>query len=152
MDRFDSLGSVHVSSSPQFDSLGWPSGPDLGFCQPTSPFGEPDKFTCKPSTYKPGYTSRLPPGTYYWWLSFWRSNPAEGSGSLGSASFGPVPVHRSCAHGAGYWFRGPCFTGRWWHRSVDGKLSVRVPSGSSMRIYASDSSEKLSDGSPLGLE
>jgi hypothetical protein len=150
LDRFDSLASVRVSSSPQFTSSGAPIGADVGFCQPATPFGEQDKYTCKPAGYAPGFTTRLPPGTYYWWLTFWRDNPSEGPSSAGTRISGPfaftVPPPPPAAD------VGLVAPANGATRSVPLQLTVRAPAGASVRIHASTSPERASDGRPVGAD
>ena len=87
LDEYDSLASVHVSTSTEMTSTGSPVVA-VGSCAPATPFGEPNKYTCAPSTYASTGSSKLAPGTYYWWVSFQRSDPAEGaSGARVSGPF-----------------------------------------------------------------
>lgn len=150
LDRFDSIASVHVSSSPQYTSFGSPIGADLGFCSPTTPFNEPEKYTCKPAGYSPGYTSKLPPGTYYWWLTFWRSNPAEGASGIrvsGPFQFTVAAPTAPVAGTAGLVSPRDGATTR-----LPIKLAVKAPAGSVLHIHAGGSDERLDDGSPLGID
>ena len=151
LDRFDSIATVHVSSSPTFSSSGYPTVSG-GSCIPSTPFGEPDKYTCKPSFYAPAYESKLAPGTYYWWLSFWRNNPAEGPGSAGMRVSGPfrivVPAPTAPAQGTAG-LVSPADGAR---VTSPTRLSVRAPAGSKLRIHASTSDEQMDDGSPVGLD
>ena len=78
LDQYDSLASVHVSTSTEMTSTGSPVV-DVGSCSPTTPLPEPNAYTCAPSTYSSTSSSKLAPGTYYWWVSFLRNDPAEGS-------------------------------------------------------------------------
>lgn len=59
----ESLPYVEVSRNP--DGSGY-----AGACVPTTPFGEPYKFTC-------ALYGELAPGTYYWTFSFWRDDRCQ---------------------------------------------------------------------------
>jgi hypothetical protein len=89
LDDNDSLPIVFVASTPDRDSLGFPVN-EVGSCTPTAPWQEPNKYTCQPAFYTPSYTSALPPGTYHWWLSFWRRDPAH---TVEDATLLPASAH-----------------------------------------------------------
>lgn len=60
---------VEVSNQPRINSLGFTSGWQ-GSCTPSTPFGEPGKFTCQ-------LLWDLPPGTYYWVYTYTRDDDCQ---------------------------------------------------------------------------
>lgn len=79
LDGGDSMAAVHVAASPAMSSSGEPVD-GLGSCRPTTPFGEPNKFTCQVDSYAAGPAGGLKPGVYYWWMSSWRVDPDNPAG------------------------------------------------------------------------
>jgi hypothetical protein len=147
LDSSDSLAEVYVSASTAMSSSGFPAS-EIGSCSPTTPFGEPNKFTCQPSGYSNNsYSASLPPGTYYWWLSYWTTDPDHPFGaSMISGPFAftvaapqaPTDVYQvSPADGA--------------RTTATPTLSYHVPAGVTADVYVSDSADQLSDGSPASL-
>jgi hypothetical protein len=130
LDQYDSLASVHVSTSTEMTSTGWPVA-DVGSCSPTTPFGEANKYTCAPAIYGTTNSPKLAPGTYYWWVSFRRSDPAEGSS--GTRVSGPFQFTVAASTAGSAVLVSPA------DRSTPAlpiQLSVRVPAGSTVRIHA----------------
>lgn len=143
LDQYDSLASVHVSTSTEMTSTG-----DVGSCSPTISFGEPNKYTCKPSTYRPANSSKLAAGIYYWWVSSWRNDPAESSS--GTRVSGPfqftVAAPTAPADGSAA-LVSPSDRST---KPLPIQLSVRAPAGSTLRVHASRDGEMTADGTPSG--
>jgi hypothetical protein len=147
IDDGDTIPQVEVSTAPDHNDFGFTGG-YTGSCTPTTPFGEPHKFTCQ----LPPFEVPLAPGTYYWAYTFDKN--------VCQTSFG----YTSCYPQAQ--FSGPFkFTvaqpvppaGAGLISPADGALvgtaptlTVHAPAGSSLQFYASDSSVRLSDGTPAG--
>lgn len=115
----------------------------LGGCSPSTPFTEPSKYTCQPSYYAPSYTSSLPPGTYYWWMTYYKrdfsfqiSGPYAFTVAAPTAPAGAALV--SPADGAA--------------TLLPVTLTFHAPAGSHITFYVASSPTRASDGSPIGLD
>ena len=146
LDSSDSLPSVYVSTSTAMTSTGSPVD-QIGVCDPTTPTGDPDEFTCQPSGYSNnGGASSLPPGTYYWSLSYWSTDADHPLGAemvsgpfmfIVAAPTAPAGVYAvSPADGA--------------TTPATPTLSYHLPAGVSVRVFLSDSADRLDDGTPAG--
>ncbi len=145
LDSQDSNPEVYVSTSPSMDSVGTPAD-EAGLCSPTTPFGEANKYTCQPSDYFTTSTSSLSPGTYYWWMSFWRTDPDHPYGAeeisgpfqfTVAAPVAPADTYlESPADGATV--------------STSPQVTVHAPAGAQLQFYLSDSDVRLDDDSPAG--
>jgi hypothetical protein len=147
LDSTDSLASVYVATSTAMTSTGAPVD-EVGLCQPTTPSSLAGEFTCQPSGYSNnGGASSLPPGTYYWWLSYWTTDADHPAGAnvvsgpfvfTVAAPTEPVDVYAvSPADGA--------------TTSAAPTLSYHLPAGVTGRVLLSDSPARLTDGTPAGL-
>lgn len=120
----------------------------LGECLPSTPTGAQFTFSCQPSYYtnSPNFGGGLPPGTYYWWLTFYHADPGSFFSTLhisGPLVFTvPAPVPPSNAG----------LVSPYDGATVDSfpTLTANVPAGAVMHFYASLSDIRLSDGSPAG--
>jgi hypothetical protein len=120
----------------------------LGSCLPAIPTGEQYTFTCQPSAYfTSGFGASLPPGTYYWWLTFVHQDTdslvptLHISGPLVFTVPAPTPPANA----------GLVSPGDGAIVSTSVTLSVRAPAGATLRTYASLGPERFPDGSPAGL-
>jgi len=152
VDPNDSIPQVEVSTSSDHSDYGFTGG-YVGSCVPTTPFGEPHKFSCQ----LPSYEAPLAPGTYYWAYTY------ETTVNVCS-TFLDV---QTCFPEIQTQFSGPFrFTiaqpvapaGAGLISPADGAkvgtmptLTIHAPAGAGIQFYASDSSDRLSDGSPAGL-
>lgn len=142
-----SLALVHVGTSASVDSSGF-SADEIGSCLPTTPFGsEPHKFTCQPPGYSPSYGSSLAPGTYYWWMTYFATDPGSYFDSLHVSGPFQFTVANSIPPGN---------TGLL--TPADGtslvtpvRFQITAPAQATMHIYVGLDSERADDGSPLGL-
>ena len=140
VDDGETIPLVEVARSP--DMTG-----SVGSCQPYTPFGEPHKFTCR-------LLWTLEPGTYYWTFSFWKND------SCVTYSFGTYcypQLHRSAPipftiakpePPAGAGLVSPlngASTG------LPLGLVVSAPASADVAVYASESPDRNTDGSPSGL-
>lgn len=137
---------VYIAASTQMGSYFIPTNL-LGSCVPSTPTGVQFTFSCQPlAYYTAGFGSSLPPGTYYWWLTFWQTDPGSFvstlhiSGPLVFTVPAPTPppgaALLSPADGATV--------------GTEPTLSIHLPAGAAMVFYASTSSQRLADGSPAG--
>ena len=133
--------TVHVASDNQYGSSYLPVHP-LGSCYSFTPTGNQNEYSCQPFSY-----SSLPPGTYYWWLTF--SHADQGSYSSTLRLSGPMQFSVAAP-------RPPVGAGP--VTPVDGTvvsltpiLTAHAPASSEMHFYVSDSSSYLNDGSPSGV-
>jgi len=76
LDSTDTSPTVYVAKSAAMSSSGFPAD-EVGSCYPTTPWTEPGKLTCKPTNYLSNLSNRLDPGTYYWWLTFYKTDPGN---------------------------------------------------------------------------
>jgi Trypsin-like peptidase domain len=136
---------VEVSTSPDHNDYGFTSL--TGLCTPTTPFTEANKFSCQ-------LLVPLSPGTYYWAYTYYSPSC--------TTLFGVTSCYQTQPN-----FSGPFkFTvgeptppaNASLVTPYDGAtvgtmptLTVHAPAGASMAIYASSTSERLTDGSPAGL-
>jgi hypothetical protein len=67
LDAEESQPYVQVSSSPELDPSGWFTTFGAS-CTPTTPFPEPNKYSCQ----LPSYYSFTPGRTYYWVFTYWK--------------------------------------------------------------------------------
>ena len=143
LDAQDSLATVYVASTAAMSSSGLPAQ-KLGSCTPTTPFGEVDKYTCQPSSYSPSLTSSLPPGTYYWWMTFYRTDPGNSVSTIhisGPLSF-TVPAAVAPTN---TYLVSPLNGGS---VSATPRLTINAPASASLHFYVSAFSDRSSDGSP----
>lgn len=148
IDSGDSLPQVEVSTSPDHNDFGFTGG-YVGSCVPTTPFGEPYKFTCQ----LPSFETPLAPGTYYWAYTYEHNVcttlydfPYCGLQSQFSGPFKFTVAEPVAPPGAGL------------VSPEDGAvvgsnptLVVSAPAGADMEFYVSDSATRLDDGTPAGL-
>lgn len=76
----DSGATVYVSTSTAMGLYDIPTQ-DLGSCDPAG-FAftiTAGTYTCQPTLYtnSPNFSSTLPPGTYYWWLTFFETGKSQ---------------------------------------------------------------------------
>ena len=146
LDSTDTQAEVYVSTTTGMSSSGSPTD-GIGSCRPTTPAAQASTFTCQPPGYSNnGSSASLPPGTYYWWLSYWTTDPDHPSGAYvvsGPFAFtvvapsAPTDVYAvSPADGAA--------------TSATPVLSYHLPAGVGVHVYLSDSSRRLGDGTPAG--
>jgi hypothetical protein len=138
LDPSDSQAEVYVSTSTAMTSAGSPVD-QVGACQPTTPAGAAGTFTCQPSGYaNNGDGPSLPAGSYDWWLTYWS---ASTGGYVVSGPFAftvaPDAYAVSPADGA--------------TTSSTPVLTSHLPAGVTFDVYVSDSSQRTSDGRPLGV-
>lgn len=146
LDSTDTLPLVYVSDSPQMTSYGSPAGNELGLCTPSTPFGEPNKFTCQPPGYAPSYGSTLAPGTYYWWMTYWASDGSLFGSQRISGPFKFTVVQPTAP--ANTYLLAPADGA-----SLRGPITFRInaPGGATMHIYVGYDAIRADDGSPEGL-
>ncbi len=144
LDPTDSAAQVYVSTSTALQSDGTPAD-EVGSCTPTTPFGEPGKYTCRPGSYgNNNDADALPAGNYYWFLSYQATDADHPFGTtVVSGPFGftvtaptqPTGVFQvSPADGAA--------------TSATPTLSYHVPANVPVDVYVSESPDHLDDGSP----
>jgi hypothetical protein len=76
------LARVWVSADTQMDGTYMPTH-TLGSCIPSIPTVTQYTFSCQPSDYSTaGGGASLPPGTYYWWLTFYHADPDSSASTL----------------------------------------------------------------------
>jgi hypothetical protein len=144
LDSQDSLATVYVAASPDMTSYGSPTQ-ELGRCTPATPYSEANKYTCQPSYYSPSYTSSLAPGTYYWWLTFYRIEPGNlfstmhVSGPLTFTVAAPTPPADTYLVSPG---DGAAV-------SPTPRLSINAPPSATLNFYVSSTSTRANDGSPV---
>src|SRR5262249_50758823 len=119
----------------------------VGSCSPVTPAGDANTFSCKPSFYTSG-SSTLKPGVYVWWLTFYRADPGSFQQTLHIS--GPlqmtVPAPPAPAASLLPPAAGPVV------QPQPPVLVAHVPAGAAFAFHASDSPDRLDDGSPLGLD
>jgi hypothetical protein len=140
------LATIYVAADTQMSGSFFPTHL-LGSCDPSTPTGAQFTFSCAPSYYSiASFGSSLPPGTYYWWLTFYHTDPGSFFSTLhisGPASFTiPTPVAPSNAglvtpYDAAVVSSSPT-------------LTIQEPAGAVAHIYLSLSATTLGDGSPAG--
>lgn len=147
LDGADSAAEIYVAATPQMDAFGFPAQ-RLGSCFPTRPFAEQNKYSCQPSSYSPTYDDTLSPGTYYWWLAFYRTDPGNNYPTRHLSGPFPFTVSPPTAPVNAR----PV-------RPADGAVvtstptfTVHAPAGATVATYVSDSPQRQSDGSPSGTE
>ena len=145
LDAQDSLPTVYVATSPSMDSLGAPAN-EAGSCTPSTPSGEANQYTCQPSSYSTTGSSSLAPGTYYWWLTFWRTDADHPAGAQVISGPFQFTVAQPVAPADTY-LVGPADGAT---VSTSPQLTVHVQAGAQARTYVSDSATRLSDNSPAG--
>ena len=69
LDAGESQPYVQVSTSPEVDAYGWFTTFGAS-CTPTTPFPEPNKYSCT----VPSYFTFVPGRTYYWLFTYWKSD------------------------------------------------------------------------------
>jgi hypothetical protein len=145
LDPQDSAAQVYVAPTPDMSPSFVPVHA-LGNCTPNVPASVAGQFTCQPTAYGPSSAASLAPGTYYWWLTFWRTDtdhPAGAQELSGPFTFTvapPVPP-------ADTYLVSP----------ADGatsppapKLTIHAPAGAALTTFVSTSSAMRSDDSPVG--
>jgi hypothetical protein len=148
VDDGDTTTQVEVSTSPDHNAYGFTGG-YVGSCSPTTPFGEPHKFSCQ----LPSFETPLAPGTYYWAYTYWRQSCTS---VLGYQSCYPQaqfsgPFRFTVAQPVAPVGAGPLSPYAGATVGTMPTLTVHAPAGAGIQVYASDSSSQLSDGRPAGL-
>jgi hypothetical protein len=139
LDSGDSTALVHVGTTAEINSSGWPVH-DAGFCSPTTPWVEANKYTCQDSAM------RLAPGTYYWWLSFWKTDP----GNTYSTQHISGPFAFTVAPPTSPPNAGPVTPTAGETVGPTPTLVAHAPANAEIETYVSDSSQLSSDGTPAG--
>jgi hypothetical protein len=147
IDDGETLPQVEVSTSADHSDYGFTGG-YVGACTPSTPFGEAHKFTCQ----LPSFETPLAPGTYYWAYTYDKNvcttiygytscyPQAQFSGPFKFTIAPPVaPAGAGLVSPSDGAVVGPTPT-----------LTIHAPAGASMEIYAADSADRLSDGTPAG--
>jgi hypothetical protein len=146
LDSADSLAEVQVASTSEMTSFSSPVHP-LGYCSPTTSFGEPNKYTCQPSYYSTAsFTDSLPPGTYYWSMSFYRQDPGQPYATPHIS--GPFPftvAEPTPPVGAGLVTPADTAT-----VGLPLTLTVHAPGSATVHFYVSDDPTMNDDGTPVG--
>jgi hypothetical protein len=139
--------TVYVAADTQMGAYDIPTN-EVATCHPGTPTSESNHYTCQPGYYtNANFGSSLPPGTYYWWLTFWHTDSSTFQTSLqisGPLKFTvPAPVPP---------------TGVSLDAPADGEtvyppvtLTVDAPAQAAVQVYVSDQADHQPDGSPLGL-
>jgi hypothetical protein len=142
LDPSDSQAEIYVATSTAMTSTGSPVD-QVGSCQPTTPAGTAGTFTCQPSGYADnGNAPSLPAGGYYWWLTDWSASAGtyvtSGPFAFTVSPTAPMDVYAvSPADGA--------------TTSTTPVLTYHLPAGVNLDVYVSDSSQRTSDGRPVGV-
>lgn len=148
VDSGDTVPQVEVSTSPDHNDFGFTGG-YVGSCTPSTPFGEPYKYTCQ----LPSYEIPLAPGTYYWAYTF--------DANVCTTLYGYTSCYPQPQFSGPFKFTiaqpvAPANAGL--ISPSDGAvvgtmptLTIHAPASASMAIYAASSSARLSDGTPAGL-
>src|SRR5581483_2100179 len=145
LDGADSTAEVHVSTTATLDGSG-SSADEIGSCSPTTAATEPDTYTCQPSLYSGCGSAALTPGTYFWWLTFFRTDPGNTVPTLHvSGPFQFTAVAPTAPAGVSLVSPADGAT-----VSATPRLAASLPAGVTVRFYVSDSSEQAADGSPAG--
>ena len=147
LDSLDSSATVYVSTTADTGTYGFPPG-EIGSCAPTTPFGEANKYTCAPSFYLSTSTSQLAPGTYYWSLIFYRTDPGQSFPTLHVSGPFQFTVAQP-TQPTGIYLTSPADGAT--VATLTPKVGFHAPAGTTVDTYVADSSERNSDGSPLGL-
>ena len=138
---------VYIASDSQMDSNYFPTH-ELASCSSFAPTDTPNAYTCQPSWYFSTSSSVLTPGTYYWWLTFWHTDPV--TFAVTEEISGPLQFTVAAPQApAGAALNSP----------VDGAvvsttptLSVHAPANSQLTLWVADSSDVGSDGSPANFD
>jgi len=145
LDGADSTAEVHVSTTATVDGSG-SSADEIGSCSPTTAATEPDTYTCQPSLYSGSGSAALTPGTYFWWLTFFRTDPGNTVPTLHvSGPFQFTAVAPTAPAGVSLLSPADGAT-----VSATPRLAASLPAGVAVRFYVSDSSAQAADGSPVG--
>jgi hypothetical protein len=139
--------TVYVASDTQMGQYFIPTNL-LGSCSPTTQTATSGQYSCQPSFYSDaGFGPALPPGTYYWWLTYYHTDPSSFTSTLqisGPLVFNvPQPVAPpntdliSPIDGASV--------------SAPVTFTINAPAQASMKIYVGMTTDRQNDGSPLGL-
>ena len=145
LDPEDSSAQVYVAATSDMSPSFVPVN-SLGSCTPNQPTATAGQFTCQPAAYGTTSAGSLAPGTYYWWLTFWRVDADHPSGAQqisGPFTFTVVPP----VPPADTFLVGP----------ADGatslpspKLTIHAPAGAALTTYVSTNSAMRADDSPVG--
>lgn len=148
LDSSDTIPLVYVSNSPDMSSYGSPVN-EIGSCVPDTPLpGAPNQYTCQPPGYAPSYTDVLSPGTYYWWMTYFTPDPNNyGFPTLQISGPFQFTVAEPTAPTDAY-VVSPADAAS---VRLPVKLQLHAPAGVGLHFYVAYSTDRNSDGSPLGL-
>jgi hypothetical protein len=144
----EQLGAeVYVATDTQMDSYYIPAH-EVGSCMPSTATGAQYTFSCEPTYYSntSSFGSTLLPGTYYFWLSFYRTDPGSFFSTLqlsGPRAF-TVPAPTPPSYGGLVSPSDGASVG------TTPVLSFQAPAASTVHVYASLLADRLADGSPAG--
>src|SRR3954452_2152757 len=148
VDTGDTVPEVEVSTAPDHTDYGFSRG-YVGSCFPTTPFGEPYKFTCQ----LPSYETPLAPGTYYWAYEY-EANSCEviyGFQECFLHSHFSGPFKFTVAQPVAPRGAGLVSPSDGAYVGTNPTLVAHAPAGANVEFYASDSSDRLNDGTPTSL-
>lgn len=139
--------TVYVASDTQMGQYFIPASL-LGSCSPITQTATAGHYSCAPTAYSnAGFGPSLPPGTYWWWLTYYHTDPGTFVSTLqisGPLTFTvPQPVAPantyliSPADGASL--------------AAPVTFKINAPAGATMKVYVGMSTDRQDDGSPLGL-
>lgn len=145
LDGGDSGAQVHVGTDSTVDGNGFSSG-EIGSCIPSAPYTEQDMYTCQPSLYSTTGTNELAAGTYYWWLTFYRTDPGNPSPTLNIS--GPFQFTAAApTPPAGVTLVSPADGVA---VSATPRLVATLPANATVHFYVSTSPGYADDGTPEG--
>jgi hypothetical protein len=145
-DPTETLPLVYVATSPAMSASGLPVS-EVGSCSPSTPYTDPNKYSCAPAFYSSTSTGSLAPGSYYWWFTFYRTDPGNSFATLHiSGPFNFTVVAPTAPASARLVSPADGQT-----VSENPVVTVHAPANSTLDIYLSDSSDQSADGSPLGV-
>ena len=143
LDAADSQPTVYVASSPSMGAGGAPVD-RLAWCTRFVAWTEAGKYTCTPSTYTQSFTDALDPGTYYWWLTFYRTDPGQVTPTLRVSGPFAFTVMTPTAP-AGVALAAPSVGAT---VGATPTLVVMAPSGTALEVYVSSSDAMDDTGVP----
>jgi hypothetical protein len=149
IDDGDTSPEVEVSTSPDHSSYSFLGG-YVGSCAPTTPFGEAHKFSCQ----LPSFETPLAPGTYYWAYEYFKDvcTTTYGFTSCFPQAQFSGPFRFTVAEPVAPPGAGLVSPSAGASVGTMPTLVLHAPAGSGIEIYAADSSARLNDGTPAGLE
>ena len=135
----EQLGAeIYIASDTQTSSY-FIAVHELGFSTPSVPTGAQGAFSCRPSVYLTGsYSSSLPPGTYYWWLTFYQGYTLQIAGPLVFTVPSPTPS-------AGAVLISPSDGTTVGQQPTPETIA---PTGSELHFYTASSAGRYDDGTP----